>query len=129
MSRREELISIGCALVVHLDDCRLLFVRHSLIRALTRAETVDRAGGRGANGVSSPLPFDSRLSPAGGLVLHVLRQLPRARFAIPFLEGLRRDLALNEELGELTALCLAFERHTLSSSSHARRRVANARRL
>src|SRR6266550_7238324 len=40
-----------------------------------------------------------------------LRQLLRSGFAVPFLEGLRRDLALDQELRELASLCLALERH------------------
>jgi hypothetical protein len=41
----------------------------------------------------------------------VLRQVPRASFSIPFLERLRRDLALHEQLRELSPLGLALERH------------------
>src|SRR5690242_5478107 len=49
----------------------------------------------------------------------VLRQRLRARFAVPLLEGLGRNFALDEQLSELAALRLAFERHpvTLVGSS------------
>jgi hypothetical protein len=40
-----------------------------------------------------------------------LRKPSASCFAIPFLVGLRRDLALDEELRELPALRLALEWH------------------
>jgi hypothetical protein len=42
---------------------------------------------------------------------HALWQFFGARFAIPFLKGVRRNLALDQKLGELASLCLALERH------------------
>ncbi len=45
------------------------------------------------------LPFDA------------LGKLFSARFAIPLLEGLVRDFALDEEFGEFAVLCLALEGH------------------
>ena len=46
-------------------------------------------------------------------LLDALRQLRAAGLAIPFLVGLRRDLALDQQLGKLTALRFAFEWHRL----------------
>jgi hypothetical protein len=44
----------------------------------------------------------------------VIRQVFAARLAIPLLEGLGGNLALNEQLGEFAPLRLAFERHHAS---------------
>src|ERR1700752_2726589 len=47
------------------------------------------------------------------LWLYVVREPLAPRLAVPFLEGLVGNLALNEELSEFSALGLAFERHGL----------------
>src|SRR5688572_10317854 len=52
-----------------------------------------------------------RLFPRRLLPRHAFRQLSAAGFAIPFLVGLIRDLAPDEELRELAPLRLALERH------------------
>src|SRR6185503_3446530 len=46
---------------------------------------------------------------------HTLRKLRVTGLAIPFLERLRRDLSLHEQLRELAALCFALERHRVTS--------------
>jgi hypothetical protein len=43
--------------------------------------------------------------------LHMIRELLAAGFAVPFLERLRRDFSLDEQLRELAPLRLALERH------------------
>src|SRR5262245_39855034 len=45
------------------------------------------------------------------LGLHALGEPGASRLAIPLLEGLGRDLTLDEELGELAALSLTLEGH------------------
>src|SRR5688572_25254470 len=45
------------------------------------------------------------------LLRHALGQFLAAGFAVPFLVGLGRDLALHEELGKLASLRFALERH------------------
>src|SRR5256885_12528875 len=59
-------------------------------------------------------PLRSRL-----LRLDVLGKLAASRLAVPFLECLRRDLSLHQQLGELAALRLTLDRKsTRLNSSH-----------
>ena len=62
------------------------------------------------------MTFLRRGALAGGaaLVGHSLRQLLAAGFAVPFLERLVGDLALDEELSELAPLRLTLERQCLT---------------
>jgi hypothetical protein len=48
------------------------------------------------------------------LGLDAFGQVPAARLAIPFLELLRRNLALDKQLREFASLRLALERHCFS---------------
>ena len=57
------------------------------------------------------LGFRSALLAALGLWLYAFRKLRAAGVTVPLLEGLRRDLALDQELRKFPALCFALERH------------------
>jgi hypothetical protein len=61
--------------------------------------------------VKSALRFHLALRLRHFLCVEPLRQLGLARRTIPFLEGLGRDLALDQQLGKLPALRLALDWH------------------
>src|SRR4029453_3127537 len=65
----------------------------------------------------SPLRLRLPLRPAGLLGMETLRQLLAPRAAIPLLERLGRDLALDQQLRELPSLRLALDRHARTSAA------------
>src|SRR3984893_2812520 len=62
-------------------------------------------------GLRSALRFGPALRLRDGLGVETLGQLGASCCAIPLLEGLRRDVALDQQLGKLPALRFAFDWH------------------